>query len=37
MYRLYNLQGEYEQYSLGSEAAEIGVIDAKIYERIWRR
>ncbi|KAF4618727.1 hypothetical protein D9613_010167 [Agrocybe pediades] len=31
-YRLYDLQGEYEQYSLGSEAAELGVIDARIHE-----
>lgn len=32
MYRLYTLQGDYEQYSLGPDAAEVGVIDAKIYE-----
>lgn len=32
MYRLYDLVGEYIQYSLGSEASELGVIDAKIYE-----
>lgn len=32
MYRLYDLQGDYEQYSLGNEAAELGVIDAQIHE-----
>ncbi|KAM6503468.1 vacuolar assembling/sorting protein VPS16 [Amanita muscaria] len=31
-YRLYDLQGEYQQHSLGSEAAEMGVIDARIHE-----
>ncbi|KAF8633488.1 hypothetical protein AX15_001412 [Amanita polypyramis BW_CC] len=31
-YRLYDLQGEYQQFSLGSEAAEMGVIDARIHE-----
>src|SRR5260221_3429672 len=31
-YRLYDLQGEYQQYSLGPEASELGVMDAKIYE-----
>jgi hypothetical protein len=31
-YRLYDLQGDYLQYSLGSEAAEMGVIDAQIHE-----
>lgn len=31
-YRLYDLQGDYEQYSLGSEAAEMGVLDARIHE-----
>jgi len=31
-YRLYDLQGDYQQYSLGSEASELGVIDAKIHE-----
>ncbi|KAF8637938.1 hypothetical protein AX17_002559 [Amanita inopinata Kibby_2008] len=31
-YRLYDLQGEYHQYSLGNEAAEMGVIDARIHE-----
>ncbi|KAG8885848.1 hypothetical protein FRB98_001561 [Tulasnella sp. 332] len=33
MYRLYDLQGEYQQFSLGSEALEVGIIDAKIYEQ----
>lgn len=33
MYRLYDLQGEYQQFSLGSEASEVGIIDAKIYEQ----
>ena len=32
IYRLYDLQGEYQQYSLGSEATETGVIDARIHE-----
>jgi hypothetical protein len=32
VYRLYDLQGEYRQYSLGSEAGEVGVIDARIHE-----
>ncbi len=31
-YRVYDLQGDYQQYSLGSEAAELGVIDARIHE-----
>ena len=31
-YRLYDLQGDYQQFSLGPEAAEIGVLDARIYE-----
>ena len=31
MYRLYDLQGEYQQHSLGTEAAEMGIIDAKMY------
>lgn len=33
MYRLYTLQGDYQQFSLGPEAAEVGVIDARIYEQ----
>ncbi|PFH49934.1 hypothetical protein AMATHDRAFT_146515 [Amanita thiersii Skay4041] len=32
VYRLYDLQGDYEQFSLGTEAAETGVIDARIHE-----
>ncbi|TEB19163.1 vacuolar assembling/sorting protein VPS16 [Coprinellus micaceus] len=31
VYRLYDLQGEYQQHSLGTEAAEMGIIDAKMY------
>ncbi|KAF9239872.1 vacuolar assembling sorting protein VPS16 [Melanogaster broomeanus] len=31
-YRLYDLQGDYKQCSLGSEAAEMGIIDARIHE-----
>lgn len=31
-YRLYDLQGDYVQFSLGSEATEVGIIDAKIHE-----
>lgn len=32
IYRVYDLQGEYHQFSLGSEASETGVIDARIHE-----
>ncbi|EJD40200.1 vacuolar protein sorting-associated protein 16 [Auricularia subglabra TFB-10046 SS5] len=32
IYRLYDLQGDYVQHSLGPEAGETGVIDARIYE-----
>ncbi|KAJ3552868.1 hypothetical protein NM688_g3925 [Phlebia brevispora] len=32
VYRLYDLQGDYQQYSLGNEAAEMGIIDARIHE-----
>ncbi|KAI0077381.1 vacuolar assembling/sorting protein VPS16 [Panus rudis PR-1116 ss-1] len=32
VYRLYDLQGEYQQYSLGSDASEMGIIDARIHE-----
>lgn len=32
VYRIYDLQGEYQQYSLGTEAAELGVIDARIHD-----
>lgn len=31
-YRLYDLQGDYQQYSLGNEASELGIIDARIQE-----
>jgi len=31
-YRLYDLQGNYEQYSLGSEVAEVGALQARIHE-----
>ena len=31
-YRIYDLQGEFQQYSLGAEASETGVLDARIYE-----
>ena len=31
-YRLYDLQGDYQQFSLGNEAAELGIIDARIHE-----
>lgn len=31
-YRLYDLQGDYQQYSLGSDAAEVGIIDARIHD-----
>lgn len=32
VYRLYDLQGDYQQYSLGNEASEMGIIDARIHE-----
>jgi len=32
IYRLYDLQGDYQQYSLGTEAAELGIIDARIHD-----
>ncbi|GLB42050.1 putative vps16, C-terminal region [Lyophyllum shimeji] len=32
VYRLYDLQGDYQQFSLGAEAAELGVIDARIQD-----
>ena len=32
VYRLYDPQGECQQHSLGSEAAEMGIIDARIHE-----
>jgi len=31
IYRLYDLQGDYQQHSLGAEAAELGIIDARIH------
>ncbi|GJE94839.1 vacuolar protein sorting-associated protein 16 [Phanerochaete sordida] len=31
-YRLYDLQGDYQQYSLGSDATEVGIVDARIHE-----
>lgn len=32
VYRVYDLQGEYTQYSLGNDAGELGIIDARIHE-----
>lgn len=32
IYRLYDLQGDYIQHSLGADAGETGIIDARIYE-----
>jgi hypothetical protein len=32
VYRVYDLQGDYQQYSLGTEAGELGVVDARIHE-----
>ncbi len=32
VYRVYNLQGEYQQHSIGQEAQESGVVDAIIHE-----
>ncbi|KAF8587239.1 vacuolar protein sorting-associated protein 16 [Ramaria rubella] len=32
VYRVYDLQGDYKQFSLGSEAGEMGIIDARIHE-----
>lgn len=32
VYRLYDVQGDYSQHSLGPEAQEAGVVDAVIYE-----
>ncbi|KAI0732710.1 vacuolar protein sorting-associated protein 16 [Fomitopsis betulina] len=32
VYRLYDLQGDYQQFSMGNEAAEMGIIDARIHE-----
>ena len=30
---MYDLQGDYQQYSLGNEASETGIIDARIHEQ----
>ncbi|KZP18145.1 vacuolar protein sorting-associated protein 16 [Athelia psychrophila] len=32
VYRIYDLQGEYQQYSLGTDAGELGITDARIHE-----
>lgn len=32
IYRLYDLQGDYQQHSLGPEASELGIIDARIHD-----
>lgn len=32
IYRVYDLQGDYQQFSLGTEASETGVAEVKIYE-----
>jgi len=32
VYRIYDLQGEYQQFSLGPDASEAGLIDARIHE-----
>jgi len=32
MYRIYDLQGEYQQHSLSAEAAELGIVDARIHD-----
>jgi vacuolar protein sorting-associated protein 16 len=32
IYRVYDLQGEYAQHSLGSEVQDAGIIDAIIHE-----
>ncbi|KAI0266050.1 vacuolar assembling/sorting protein VPS16 [Gloeopeniophorella convolvens] len=32
VYRLYDLQGDYVQFSLGADAAEVGITDARIHE-----
>ena len=32
LYRVYDIQGDYQQYTLGGEATELGVIDAHIYD-----
>jgi hypothetical protein len=32
VYRLYDLQGDYVQFSLGTDAGEVGITDARIHE-----
>lgn len=32
IYRIYDLQGDYQQHSLGADASETGVLDARIHE-----
>ena len=32
VYRIYDIQGDYTQHSLGADAQEAGVVDAVIYE-----
>lgn len=32
IYRVYDIQGDYAQHSLGAEAQEAGIVDAVIYE-----
>ncbi|KAK7034490.1 Vacuolar protein sorting-associated protein 16 [Paramarasmius palmivorus] len=32
VYRIYDLQGDYQQHSLGGDASEMGVVDARIHE-----
>ena len=32
VYRLYDLQGDYIQFSLGTDAGEVGITDARIYD-----
>jgi hypothetical protein len=31
-YRLYDLQGDYVQFSLGTDAGEVGITDARIHD-----
>jgi hypothetical protein len=32
VYRLYDLQGDYAQFSLGTDAGEVGITDARVHE-----
>lgn len=32
VYRLYDLQGDYVQFSLGTDAGEVGITDARVHE-----